>query len=236
MKTSLLSFVLVSCVFVSIYSFSAENGGDTKAGISVKGEGNETEFLVTGNIRSHLDSVGFQTKRVRTFKTPTGSEIKYWEKMETEISLEDKRTRKIYIDSLVEITDKNKVSNGTAYGVIIRDIDSIGDTKTEVFDSISLEELKSIASSSTVSASPVVENLLDVVEKAQRAINAKYPDESSVARKIATEELEKIARGDGTEEGKIAVVQAKYLNPGKRDINGPEKESTKDALIPSQGK
>lgn len=58
----------------------------------------------------------------------------------------------------------------------------------------------------------VAENFLDVVENAQRTINQKYPDESSIARKMAIEKLEKIAAGDKTEEEKIAAIQEAFPN------------------------
>lgn len=64
-----------------------------------------------------------------------------------------------------------------------------------------------------LSAPLAAENLLDVVEKAQKTINQKYSVESSVARKIATEELEKIARSDKSEDEKIAAILAKFPDP-----------------------
>ena len=55
------------------------------------------------------------------------------------------------------------------------------------------------------------ESLWDVIEEAQEMINQKYPGESSIARKIATEELERIARSGKTEKEKIAVIREKFL-------------------------
>ena len=60
------------------------------------------------------------------------------------------------------------------------------------------------------------DNLLDVVEKAQKTIYQKYPDESSIARKMAIEELEKIARSDKTEDERIAAILAKYPDPATK--------------------
>ena len=60
------------------------------------------------------------------------------------------------------------------------------------------------------------ENLLDVVEKAQKKINQKYPDESSIARKLATKELEQIARSAKSEEDKIAAIREKVPDPSRQ--------------------
>ena len=59
----------------------------------------------------------------------------------------------------------------------------------------------------------VAEDLLDVVENAQKTIKQKYPDESSIARKMALNDLEKIARSDKTEKERIAEIQKKFPNP-----------------------
>ena len=59
----------------------------------------------------------------------------------------------------------------------------------------------------------VAEDILDVVENAQKTIKQKYPDESSIARKMALNDLEKIARSDKTEKEKIAEIQKRFPNP-----------------------
>ena len=62
----------------------------------------------------------------------------------------------------------------------------------------------------TAAVSLSAENLLDVVEAAQNTIQTKYPDKDSIARKLALEELEKIARSDKSDEQKIKVILEKY--------------------------
>ena len=62
----------------------------------------------------------------------------------------------------------------------------------------------------TAAVSLYAENLLDVVEAAQNTIQTKYPDKDSIARKLALEELEKLARSDKTDEEKIKVILEKY--------------------------
>ena len=69
-------------------------------------------------------------------------------------------------------------------------------------------------------AGQLEENLLDVVEAAQKTIQKKYPDKDSIARKLALEELEKIARGESTDERKIEVIREKYPElPALLDLN-----------------
>ena len=56
-------------------------------------------------------------------------------------------------------------------------------------------------------AAPVfADSLLDVVEAAQNAIQKKYPSPDSIARKIALEELEKIARSGQTDEQIVRAI------------------------------
>ena len=60
-------------------------------------------------------------------------------------------------------------------------------------------------------AAPVfADSLLDVVEAAQNAIQKKYPSPDSIARKIALEELEKIARSGQTDEQIVRAILEKY--------------------------
>ena len=60
-------------------------------------------------------------------------------------------------------------------------------------------------------AGPVwAENLLDVVEAAQTAIQKKYPHRDSIARKLALEELEKTARSGNSEEEIIKIILDKF--------------------------
>ncbi|MBO7088714.1 MAG: hypothetical protein J6W70_02315 [Lentisphaeria bacterium] len=59
-------------------------------------------------------------------------------------------------------------------------------------------------------AGQLEENLLDVVEAAQNAIQKKYPSPDSIARKIALEELEKIARSGQTDEQIVRAILEKY--------------------------
>ena len=54
------------------------------------------------------------------------------------------------------------------------------------------------------------ESLLDVVEAAQATILKKYPSKDSLARKIALEELEKIARSGETDEQIMEALQEKF--------------------------
>lgn len=56
----------------------------------------------------------------------------------------------------------------------------------------------------------IAENLYDVVDDAEKAINQKYPVESSIAHRLAKKELEDIVFSDKTEEEKIAAIRAKY--------------------------
>ena len=65
-----------------------------------------------------------------------------------------------------------------------------------------------------ISSTPLAaENLFEIIEKAQKSINKKYPDKSSIARKMAIEELEKIARSDRSEEERIAAILATFPDP-----------------------
>ena len=56
----------------------------------------------------------------------------------------------------------------------------------------------------------IAENLYDVVDDAEKAIIQKYPNESSIAHRLAKKELEDIVFSDKTEEEKIAAIRAKY--------------------------
>ena len=65
---------------------------------------------------------------------------------------------------------------------------------------------------------------LDVVDAAQTAIQKKYPDRNSIARRIALEELETIARSGESDEAIVKAVLEKF--PGtsaelsaKSDLN-----------------
>ena len=58
----------------------------------------------------------------------------------------------------------------------------------------------------TTSIPAFAESLLDVVEAAQTAIQKKYPDSDSIARKMALEKLEKAARSGGSDEQIIKAV------------------------------
>ena len=58
----------------------------------------------------------------------------------------------------------------------------------------------------TTSISAFAESLLDVVEAAQTAIQKKYPEKDSIARKMALEKLEKTARSGESEEQIIKAV------------------------------
>ena len=53
-------------------------------------------------------------------------------------------------------------------------------------------------------------NLLDVVEAAQTAIQKKYPNRDSIARKMALEELEKIARSGKSDDEIMKAVLEKF--------------------------
>lgn len=85
-------------------------------------------------------------------------------------------------------------------------------------------------------AGPLEENLLDVVEAAQKTIQKKYPDKDSIARKLALEELEKIARSEKTDGQKIEVIREKYPElPALLDLNsnGIPDEWEKKYKVPS---
>ena len=58
----------------------------------------------------------------------------------------------------------------------------------------------------TTSIPAFAESLLDVVEAAQTAIQKKYPEKDSIARKMALEKLEKIARSGESDEDIIKAV------------------------------
>ena len=74
-------------------------------------------------------------------------------------------------------------------------------------------------------ATPVfAESLLDVVEAAQTAIQKKYPDSDSIARKLALEKLEKTARSDKPEDQIIRAILESFPETsvelsGKSDLN-----------------
>jgi hypothetical protein len=68
----------------------------------------------------------------------------------------------------------------------------------------------------------IAENLYDVVDDAEKAIIQKYPNESSIAHRLAKKELEDIVFSDKTEEEKIAAIRAKYpAISGLDDLPGP---------------
>jgi len=62
----------------------------------------------------------------------------------------------------------------------------------------------------TTSVPVFAENLLDVVETVQTAIEKKYPNKDSLARKMAMEELEKIAKGDMSDTQIINAILEKF--------------------------
>lgn len=74
-------------------------------------------------------------------------------------------------------------------------------------------------------AIPVLaENLLDVIEAAQNSIETKYPNPESIARKLALEQLEKIARSDKPEDQIIRAILESFPETsselsGKSDLN-----------------
>ena len=68
------------------------------------------------------------------------------------------------------------------------------------------------------------ESLLDVVEAAQTAIQKKYPDSDSIARKLALEKLEKTARSDKPEDQIIRAILESFPETstelsGNSDLN-----------------
>jgi len=68
------------------------------------------------------------------------------------------------------------------------------------------------------------ENLLDVVEAAQSSIETKYSNPESIARKLALEQLEKIARSDKPEDQIIRAILESFPETsaelsGKSDLN-----------------
>ena len=74
-------------------------------------------------------------------------------------------------------------------------------------------------------AIPVLaENLLDVIEAAQNSIETKYSNPESIARKLALEQLEKIARSDKPEDQIIREILESFPETsaemsGKSDLN-----------------
>ena len=62
----------------------------------------------------------------------------------------------------------------------------------------------------TTAVPVMADNLLDVVEAAQTAIQKKYPHRDSIARKLALEELEKTARSGNSEEEIIKVILERF--------------------------
>ena len=60
------------------------------------------------------------------------------------------------------------------------------------------------------------ENLLDVVEAAQNIIEKKYPNPDSIARKLALEELEKIARSGKTDGEIVKAILEKFPETSTR--------------------
>ncbi len=79
---------------------------------------------------------------------------------------------------------------------------------------------------SSASALCAADSLYDVVEKAQLVINQKYPDESSIAKKMAMEKLEKIALSDKTDAEKIAAIQDKFPDQITLTIRSAERGDT----------
>ena len=68
------------------------------------------------------------------------------------------------------------------------------------------------------------ENLLDVIEAAQNSIETKYSNPESIARKLALEQLEKIARSDKPEDQIIRAILESFPETsvelsGKSDLN-----------------
>ena len=62
----------------------------------------------------------------------------------------------------------------------------------------------------TTAAPVFAQNLLDVVEAAQNTIEKKYSNPDSIARKMALEELEKIARSDISDDQIVKAILEKY--------------------------
>lgn len=224
-KTHLL-LILFSALSIPFCTFSAENRyrvtGEVKYNFYTK-----KGYSVTGNVEYFMGDVVLRTNELRAFNTPTGSSITSMEKLETELKLDKIGTRKVYIDVFVLITENDQEDDGTAYGVVVQDIDSIGDTQTKVYNSISLDELKRITEGQAVPVLLGAEKIFDVIEETQKTIISKYPDETSIARKLATEELEKIARSNKTEEDRIAAIRAKFpstpTSPDKTEQGTKEK-------------
>ena len=73
----------------------------------------------------------------------------------------------------------------------------------------------------------IAENLDEVVDEAEKAINQKYPNEASIAHRLKIKELEDIVFSDKSEEEKIAAIRAKY--PSTSSLKLPtESEQSND--------
>ena len=84
--------------------------------------------------------------------------------------------------------------------------------------------LSCVALSLTTAVPAFAENLLDVVEAAQNSIETKYSNPESIARKLALEQLEKIARSDKPEDQIIRAILESFPETsselsGKSDLN-----------------
>ena len=84
--------------------------------------------------------------------------------------------------------------------------------------------LSCVALSLTTAIPAFAENLLDVVEAAQNSIETKYSNPESIARKLALEQLEKIARSGKPEDEIIRAILESFPETsselsGKSDLN-----------------
>lgn len=84
--------------------------------------------------------------------------------------------------------------------------------------------LSCVALSLTTAVPAFAENLLDVIEAAQNSIETKYSNPESIARKLALEQLEKIARSDKPEDEIIRSILESFPETsselsGKSDLN-----------------
>ena len=76
----------------------------------------------------------------------------------------------------------------------------------------------------TTAVPAFADNLLDVIEAAQNSIETKYSNPESIARKLALEQLEKIARSDKPEDQIIRAILESFPETsvelsGKSDLN-----------------
>ena len=79
----------------------------------------------------------------------------------------------------------------------------------------------------------IADNLWDVVEEAENAIHQRYPNETSIARRKALQELEAITDMDKTDEQKIELIRSKYLSTSvpKNQLQIKEASSTPAQLV-----